>query len=54
VISAVAQEVAQVLRLMNAAVCRYDEDGSAVTILAVFGAYPDTFGALLMVSWVDR
>src|SRR4029077_11957358 len=31
VISAVAQEIAQVLRLTNAAVCRYDEDASAMT-----------------------
>jgi signal transduction histidine kinase len=43
VFSAVAQEVAQVLQLMNAAVCRYDEDGSTVTILAFHGAHPDTF-----------
>jgi signal transduction histidine kinase len=44
VFSAVAQEVAQVLRLMNAAVCRYDEDGSTMTVLAVHGVHPDTFG----------
>src|SRR3954467_9094500 len=44
VFSAVAQEVAQVLQLMNAAVCRYDEDGSTMTVLAVHGAHPDTFG----------
>ena len=44
VFSAVAQEVAQVLRLTNAAVCRYDEDGSAITVLAVHGPHPDTFG----------
>jgi GAF domain-containing protein len=43
VFSAVAQEVAQVLRLMNAAVARYDEDGSAVTIVAFHGPHPDTF-----------
>src|SRR3954453_5855674 len=35
VFAAVAQEVAQVLRLMNAAVCRYDEAGSTMTVLAV-------------------
>ena len=44
VFSAVAHEVAQVLRLMNAAVCRYDQDGSTMTVLAVHGARPDTFG----------
>src|SRR6185312_15218499 len=44
VFSAVAQEVAQVLRLMNAAVCRYDEDGSTMTVVAVHGVHPDTFG----------
>src|SRR5882757_9569163 len=33
VFSAVAQEVAQVLRLANAAVCRYDQEGSAITVL---------------------
>jgi transcriptional regulator with GAF, ATPase, and Fis domain len=44
VFSAVAQEVAQVLRLTNAAVCRYDQDGSTMTVLAVHGARPDTFG----------
>jgi GAF domain-containing protein len=43
VISAVAQEIAQVLRLTNAAVCRYDEDGSAITVLAVHGPHPDSF-----------
>src|SRR5712672_2007876 len=44
VFAAVAQEVAQVLRLANAAVCRYDQEGSAITVLAVHGARPDTFG----------
>jgi signal transduction histidine kinase len=44
VFKAVAQEVAQVLRLMNAAVCRYDQDGSTMTVLAVHGVRPDTFG----------
>jgi signal transduction histidine kinase len=44
VFTAVAQEVAQVLGLMNAAVCRYDQDGSTMTVLAVYGTYPDTFG----------
>src|SRR5882757_8021052 len=33
VFAAVAQEVAQVLRLANAAVCRYDQEGSAITVL---------------------
>ena len=44
VFSAVAQEVAQVLRLTNAAVCRYDEDGSAITVLAVHGPHPERSG----------
>ena len=43
VFSAVAQEVALVLRLTNAAVCRYDQDGSTMTVLAVHGARPDAF-----------
>src|SRR6476659_177754 len=43
VFSAVAQEVAQVLQLMNAAVGRYDQDGSTMTLLAVYGEHPDTF-----------
>ena len=43
VFDAVAQEVAQVLRLPNAAVCRYDEDGSTMTVLAVHGTRPDIF-----------
>jgi signal transduction histidine kinase len=43
VFSAVAQEVAQVLCLMNAAVCRYEQDGSTMTVLAVHGPHPDTF-----------
>jgi signal transduction histidine kinase len=43
VFASVAQEVAVVLQLMNAAVCRYDQDGSTVTVLAVHGARPDTF-----------
>src|ERR1700750_1424869 len=44
VFSAVAREVAQVLRLTNASVCRYDEDGSTMTVLAVHGERPDVFG----------
>jgi signal transduction histidine kinase len=43
VFSAVAQEIAKVLRLTNAAVCRYDEDGSTMTVLAVHGAHPDSY-----------
>jgi signal transduction histidine kinase len=43
VFDAVAQEVAQVLGLTNAAVCRYDQDGSAITVLAVHGPHPDAF-----------
>ncbi len=43
VFDAVAREVARVLQLVNTAVCRYDEDGSTMTVLAVHGAHPDTF-----------
>jgi uncharacterized protein YoaH (UPF0181 family) len=34
VFAAVAQEVAQVMHLPNAAVCRYDDEGATMTILA--------------------
>ena len=44
VFAAVAQEVAQVMHLRNAAVCRLDDDGAAMTVLAVWGDRPDTFG----------
>jgi signal transduction histidine kinase/uncharacterized protein YoaH (UPF0181 family) len=44
VFAAVAQEVARVMHLRNAAVCRYDDDGAAMTVLAVSGDRPDTFG----------
>jgi signal transduction histidine kinase len=44
VFAAVAQEAAQVLQLMNAAVCRYDQDASTMTVLAVHGERPDAFG----------
>jgi signal transduction histidine kinase len=43
VFSAVAQEVAQVLHLANVAVCRYDDEGAVMTVLAVCGERPDTF-----------
>jgi GAF domain-containing protein len=43
VFDAVAQEVAAVLRLENTAVCRYDQDGSAITVLAVHGPHPHIF-----------
>lgn len=43
VFEAVAQEVAQVLHLRNAAVCRFDDDGAVMTVLAVFGDRPETF-----------
>jgi signal transduction histidine kinase len=43
VFAAVAQEVAQVLRLTYAAVCRYDHDASTLTVLAVHGPRPDSF-----------
>jgi signal transduction histidine kinase len=43
VFEAVAREMTQVLQLENAWVCRYDDDGALVTILAVWGSYPDSF-----------
>ncbi len=43
VFEAVAKEVAQVLHLRNAWVCRYEDDGTVVKMLAVVGARPDTF-----------
>ena len=43
VFSAVAQEIAQVLGLTNAAVCRYDQYGSTMTVLAVHGPRPESF-----------
>jgi signal transduction histidine kinase len=45
VFAAVADEVAQVLHLRNAAVCRYDDDGATMTVLAVGGDRPDSFAA---------
>ena len=43
VFAAVALEVAQVLHIPNTAVCRYDDDGTVMTVLAVWGDHPDTF-----------
>jgi signal transduction histidine kinase/uncharacterized protein YoaH (UPF0181 family) len=43
VFEAVAQEVAQVLHLANTAVCRFDDEGAAMTVLAVRGERPATF-----------
>jgi signal transduction histidine kinase len=43
VFEAVAKEVAQVLHLRNASVCRYDDDGTVMKVLAVVGSRPDTF-----------
>src|SRR3954465_13888599 len=43
VFDAVAQGVVQVLELENAWVCRYDEDGAAMTVLAVCGFRLDRF-----------
>jgi len=43
VFSVVAQEVAQVMHLANAAVSRYDDDGTAMTILAVWDDRPHGF-----------
>jgi transcriptional regulator with GAF, ATPase, and Fis domain len=45
VFGAVAEEVAQVLHLSNAAVCRYDDEGTVMTVLAVWGDHPDVFNA---------
>ena len=43
VFEAVAEEVAQVIQLPNAAVCRYDDDGTVMTVVAVVGSHPDRF-----------
>ena len=43
VFEAVAKEVAQVLQLRNASVCRYDDDGAVIRVLAVVGSRPDRF-----------
>jgi len=43
VFAAVAEEVAEVLHLTNAAVCRYDNEGAVMTVLAVCGTRPVTF-----------
>jgi len=45
VFSAVAQEVAEVLHLSNTAVCRYDDQDTVMTVLAVWGDHPDVFSA---------
>src|SRR6476660_3405924 len=44
VFAAVAQEAVQVLQLTNAAVGRYDQDASTMTVLAVHGESPEAFG----------
>jgi signal transduction histidine kinase/uncharacterized protein YoaH (UPF0181 family) len=43
VFDAVAKEVAQVLQFTNATVCRYDDEGAAMTVLALWGAQPPSF-----------
>jgi signal transduction histidine kinase len=43
VFDAVATGVAQVLHVPNAAVCRYDDGGTVMTVVAVFGSHPDSF-----------
>ena len=43
VFEAVAKEVAQVLHLRNAWVCRYEDDGTVMTLLAVVGSIPGAF-----------
>ena len=41
VFAAVAQEVAQVLHLSNAAICRFDDEDSTMTVVAVWGDLPE-------------
>ena len=43
VFEAVALEVGQVLQLANTAVCRYEDEGTAMTVLAAFGDRPEVF-----------
>ena len=43
VFDAVAKEVAQVLHLRNAWVCRYEDDGTVIKMLAIVDSRPDTF-----------
>ena len=43
VFGAVAAEVTQIMHLPNTAVCRYDDEGSLMTVLAVKGERPNTF-----------
>jgi signal transduction histidine kinase len=43
VFEAVAREIAQVLELLNAAVCRFDDEGATMTVLAAYGDRPDSF-----------
>jgi signal transduction histidine kinase len=44
VFDAVAQEVGQVLHLANAAVCRYEDEGPAMTVLSIWGEHLYAFG----------
>jgi signal transduction histidine kinase/uncharacterized protein YoaH (UPF0181 family) len=41
VFAAVAQEVVQVLHLSNSAICRFDDEGSTMTVVAVWGDHPE-------------
>ena len=43
VFTAVANEVAQVLQLPNAAVCRYDDEGAMLTVMATSDDRPHGF-----------
>jgi len=43
VFEAVALEVGQVLQLANTAICRYEDEGAAMTVLAAFGDRPEVF-----------
>jgi signal transduction histidine kinase/uncharacterized protein YoaH (UPF0181 family) len=45
VFATVAEEVAQVLHLENAAVCRYDDEGTVMTVLAAWGDHPEAFSS---------
>jgi GAF domain-containing protein len=43
VFAAAVDEVSQVMHVRNAAICRLDDDGAAMTVLAVSGDRPDNF-----------
>jgi signal transduction histidine kinase len=45
VFDTVVGEIAVVLGLSNAAICRYDDEGTSMTVLAVCGSHPSSFEA---------